>query len=266
MDENENGKDRTPQILVIGVGGAGCREKRKCCCVVMLLACAVLSACSGRMGIPAIGRYSYVDTALLCERFPEADSMYYASVNVDIELPVGRKWQNFRNELVDIDSLDRYAHHYVEKYFEGAEYFLNEGDSALYCWILEHQDSGMFMPPYKHFICYRRFTSEYGGGAHGLEWEKYWCFDRRNCHQMSRTDFIGAEYDGDLSVMLLEAALSDKTIHLFGGGTPIEPSDNFYVTENGITYVYPLYEIAPYSSGIVHITLPWCKIDALLKQ
>lgn len=48
---------------------------------------------------------------------------------------------------------------------------------------------------------------------------------------MSRTDFIGAEYDGDLSVMLLEAALSDKTIHLFGGGTPIEPSDNFYVTE-----------------------------------
>lgn len=25
MDENENGKDRTPQILVIGVGGAGCR-------------------------------------------------------------------------------------------------------------------------------------------------------------------------------------------------------------------------------------------------
>lgn len=231
----------------------------------MLLVCVVLSACLGCMGDPDTEKYSYDDTALLCERFPEADSMYFASVNVDMELPVGRKWQNVRNELVDIDSLDCYARHYVEEYFESVE-SLNSDEGDFYGWISEYQDSGMFMPPYKHFICYRRYNYEYTGGAHGLYSETYWCFDRRDCHQMSRTDFIGAEYDRDLSVMLLEAALRDKTISLFDEETPIEPSDNFYVTENGITFVYPLYEIAPYSSGIVHITLPWSKIDGLLKQ
>jgi hypothetical protein len=40
----------------------------------------------------------------------------------------------------------------------------------------------------------------------------------------------------------------------------ISPSDNFYVTSEGITYVYQQYEIGPYALGLVEVLIPWSEL------
>ena len=37
----------------------------------------------------------------------------------------------------------------------------------------------------------------------------------------------------------------------------IEPSDSFTVGENGITFYYQPYDVAPYVFGVIEITVPW---------
>ena len=47
---------------------------------------------------------------------------------------------------------------------------------------------------------------------------------------------------------------------------PIPISDTFYFDQQSITFVYyPIHEIAPYSCGIIHITVPFSAIGKYLK-
>ena len=43
----------------------------------------------------------------------------------------------------------------------------------------------------------------------------------------------------------------------------VEPNDNFYITEDGVTFIYNHYEIAPYAMGIIKITIPWNELEGL---
>ena len=45
----------------------------------------------------------------------------------------------------------------------------------------------------------------------------------------------------------------------------IEPNGNFFVDPEGITYIYGRYEIGPYASGLVRVTIPWEKLQGILK-
>jgi hypothetical protein len=46
----------------------------------------------------------------------------------------------------------------------------------------------------------------------------------------------------------------------FTAPNEIVATDNFYVNEEGITWTYDPYEIAPYSVGVVQITLSWDEV------
>ena len=50
----------------------------------------------------------------------------------------------------------------------------------------------------------------------------------------------------------------------FTAPNEIVATDNFYVNEDGITWTYDPYEIAPYSVGVVQITLSWEDVLPLL--
>ena len=248
-------------------------------CVIVMLVCAALYGCSGSADAPATEMYCYDDTAFLCERYPEADSIYHVTVAIDIEVPKGKQWQWLRdsiasdrqydsesedNWMADTAALGRYVHGFIDKYYSDIELFGDHND--FFGCTYEYTDTGRFMPSYGQYVCYKRNVNLYFGGAHGLESEIYYCCDLDNCRLMRRTDFISDKYDDILGIMLLGSALRDSTIHLFAEDVPIEPSDNFYIGEEGITFVYPEYEIAPYACGIVRITLCWDEIKALTES
>lgn len=48
--------------------------------------------------------------------------------------------------------------------------------------------------------------------------------------------------------------------------TDIFPSDNFIMKEHSITFIYNVYEIAPYSNGITELDIPYSDINDLLKK
>lgn len=47
-------------------------------------------------------------------------------------------------------------------------------------------------------------------------------------------------------------------------GSP-EPNGNFAVSEEGVTWTYNPYEIAPYSMGIIDLTVTWADLKPYLK-
>lgn len=108
---------------------------------------------------------------------------------------------------------------------------------------------------------------EYTGGAHGLQTTTAYLFRSRSGESVSEEDIFVKGYESGLS-SLLTAHASD------GYENPeepvlfvdkVEPNGNFYADEDGITYIYNPYVIAPYSSGTITITVPWKELKGLLK-
>ena len=52
----------------------------------------------------------------------------------------------------------------------------------------------------------------------------------------------------------------------YGSTGELEPTENFYLTPQGITFYYNIYEIAPYVMGPTSITLPYERIQHLLND
>ena len=56
---------------------------------------------------------------------------------------------------------------------------------------------------------------------------------------------------------LIDAGLFENKIH---------PSDNFWISENGISFFYNPYDLAPYSMGSITISLKYADIQELLRE
>lgn len=100
----------------------------------------------------------------------------------------------------------------------------------------------------------------YRGGAHGIS-SRYACnFDLSTGKQIREEDFFREGYDAKLTSLLTlhlkESLSSPEDIDMLFV-KEIEPNGNFYLSEEGVTYIYNHYEIAPYSMGIIEVTVPW---------
>lgn len=104
------------------------------------------------------------------------------------------------------------------------------------------------------------------GGAHGMTAVTAYNFDTKSGKEIQETDFFKNGYEEKLT-KLLTARLPEAV-----GGPEnmemlfiqeVEPNDNFYITEDGVTFIYNHYEIAPYAMGIIKITIPWNELEGL---
>lgn len=118
-------------------------------------------------------------------------------------------------------------------------------------------------------ISYQVVTDSYTGGAHGNKTVDNGVFDLNTLQQLSIANVFN-----DATLPDLHAALRNKLVVQNGYTTidelaekgqftapnEIVATDNFYVNEEGITWTYDPYEIAPYSVGVVQITLSWDEV------
>lgn len=104
----------------------------------------------------------------------------------------------------------------------------------------------------------------YEGGAHGMYSGSYMHYDLEQKKIVQLQDIFYPNYKAALGEIILRKA-KEIGVHLYDDIQKIEPSGDFLLDEQGITFVYQPYEIAPYSEGIVEITLPYSEIRALLK-
>ena len=46
----------------------------------------------------------------------------------------------------------------------------------------------------------------------------------------------------------------------------IEANGNFYISPEGVNYIYGQYEIGPYSLGIIELDLSWDELESILAR
>lgn len=117
-------------------------------------------------------------------------------------------------------------------------------------------------------ITARTETDEYMGGAHGSQYIAYYNIDTRNGSVIKENKLFKSGTRDKLTQYIKE----ELTKALNTQGDPITllepdaivPSDNFYFNNLGIVYVYNSYEVAPYSDGLVEVTLPYAKIKDMI--
>lgn len=126
---------------------------------------------------------------------------------------------------------------------------------------------GNFIEAVNNMQSYLLYSYGYTGGAHGIDSEKGFTFDLSHGKRITESNLFIPEYKSALSKLLseeLQKAVQKDVYDMLFIKT-IEPNGNFIVDTEGITYIYERYEIGPYVSGIVRVSVPWDKLEHILK-
>lgn len=116
-------------------------------------------------------------------------------------------------------------------------------------------------------IVLRTEISSYMGGAHGSHTLMYSNVDLNKVSVLIEKDIFSDYSEDRLSALIkegLEAEYGDKVHDVLFDLEAVRPNGNFYFEEDGLVYIYNEYEIAPYSSGMIFVTIPYEKINSLL--
>lgn len=117
-------------------------------------------------------------------------------------------------------------------------------------WFMEH--SLQWVDETDSTILISAAINEYGGGAHGNYAINYYQVSKKDGKPLKLADLYSQEEIRRMSVIM--SVSIDPSIALLT--ETIYPNDNFILSGDSITFVYNPYEIAPYSEGVIRLTLP----------
>lgn len=179
----------------------------------------------------------------------------FGDAYTDFTAPVGDLAQAVRDE---------YAADYVrsnEEFLRDME--ITEAEANNLNWGFDIK--GFFGETYGDYVNYIVERYDYMGGAHGLFGLFPVVFDRTTGRTVGDEAFTGGVSRDRLAELIdshkfdemgekLDEDFNREDIFYVEN---IGPSDHFSVGENGLTYYYQPYDVAPYVFGIITITIPW---------
>lgn len=139
----------------------------------------------------------------------------------------------------------------------------------LYSLNWENHVSGSFSGRHGDVASYVASCYTYSGGAHGMSVENSVNLDVRTGKTVTEEDFFVPAYKDELASLLtshLSDAMPDEESYDALFIKDIEPNDNFFVTEEALTYIYGQYEIGPYALGIIKVSIPWEELGDLVRE
>lgn len=178
-------------------------------------------------------------------------------------------------------SIETMAHAYAKSYI--MDYLTNgpsaidnyDGDTvAAANWMsYEEKVIGKVVYNANSLLSYQVRTESYSGGAHGNTGVDNAVLDLKTLNAIALGDIFT-----DVSMQEVNKLLRNNIVRQYGcvsmeelEGTgyffspnEIEASENFYLDENGITWMYDPYDIAPYSTGEVSVTVSWSDLHTLI--
>jgi hypothetical protein len=116
------------------------------------------------------------------------------------------------------------------------------------------------------YASYKLNIYEYTGGAHGNSYYQTFSFDLQQKREIgpydAYRDFVQSEQAfyrivSDVVMTKLAEQLEDTGWIAQGTGTNPENYRNFVLTEDGITFFFPPYQVAAYSDGSFEVTVDW---------
>ena len=215
------------------------------------------------------------------------------SVDIEVEIPVAfadsNVLKNIRKTIVTNLFGDDYVSHtndsLVQLFCEElhADYkannspLINVKDSSnKYSFNNEHTLSGFSLLSDKKIYVYgiERFVDM--GGAHGLETRNFYNFDLKTGNLITEKDIFKPNFEFGLAELIKKRIVEDSkdstdtepimNIEDTDFWTEsIKPNGNFYITDEGINYVFNPYEIAPYYMGQTEVTIPYIRLKDFIK-
>ena len=152
------------------------------------------------------------------------------------------------------EAVKAYKETYIQDYLKDLEpmYAKDEAEkedsASISAWYSYYKGVEGHVQYYKkNLLVYRIDYNEFTGGAHGIYMSTFLNMDLRTLSPIRLEDIFVGEYH--------DTSTGD-----------LEPTENFYLSEKGITFYYNIYEIAPYVMGPVEITLPYEIMSHLLSD
>ena len=170
-------------------------------------------------------------------------------------------------ETIDIEfAMNAYNNRSVDFYRQDNQEYLEDIEEE-WAFMMDWSESidGSFLDPYKGMISYLKYAYGYSGGAHGMDVLTCRTFDLKTGEQIFEEDLFKRGYEDRLTEALRTNLLSRYEDQDMFFETDITPSDEFYLTSEGITYIYQRYEIGPYAIGIIEVTVPWKEIQDIIR-
>ena len=241
---------------------------------LLILAAAALLA--GSCGLKTV-TYSDEQATPLAEG--QADSLIQS---VSIEYPVkGAKEEvlakiedGILNAAFDMEEIPgsveetalRYEDNLKDLYFN--EYEGLEGEGGVRTW--EDRVNGYFSGRYKNFLSYMVEFYGFRGGAHGSNTMTPLVFDKGTGDIVPEEVFFADGYTEPVAALLkahLPEALEgdEEALADVFGADSLAPNGLYEVTKDGVTWYYQPYVIAPFSVGVISITVPWNELKPYVR-
>jgi hypothetical protein len=184
--------------------------------------------------------------------------------------------ENYAKKPAD-DAVNHYAQKYIADYKDIEKDFAKDfADDSASVSSYGYYESTHNEIKYNKFdiISYCVIINYYTGGAHGSNGCNNHVIDLKSGNKTKEEDLFIDNYQEPLAKMIVKTLLYDykaaneeKLEEMgFFNTKEIFPNNNFYIDDEGITYTYNEYEIAPYSMGKIDVKIPYEKIRNLLRK
>ena len=213
---------------------------------------------------------------------PEAQTPEETMLAIEQFISVLPKDGSFENDANG--SVESMVNAYVKEYIM---LYLNEGHDAIgqhegetveeeaaSSWMnYEEKVVGSILYNADGLLSYQVTTDSFTGGAHGNKTIDNGVFNLNTLKQVGLSDVFNENFLSDLHATLRNKLMQQNNCTSmeelaekgqFTSPNEIEATENFYVNEEGITWTYDPYEIAPYSVGVVQISLTWDEVSPFL--
>lgn len=172
---------------------------------------------------------------------------------------------------------DSFARQYASEYIRNMRplYLKDKTDSNKRAWYMYRYNLTTKIKDGKdNCLVYSVFTDYYEGGTHGVSQHLVYNFSRDTGKMLTLDDIFVPGYKSRLNDILLKALIEDKNVKTLSQlkekgylyGVDIFTPENFIIGDDGITFIYNIYEIAPYSEGKTTLTISYPEVNDLLKR
>lgn len=120
-----------------------------------------------------------------------------------------------------------------------------------------------------NIVSFIQYYDEYYGGAHGIYSSHFLNIDINKQAIISLDNLVKPEYKKQLKELLWQTYLMNNTDDSgkyvgFADPEEFEIADNFYFTETGVTFVYPVYALGAFAEGEIELEANWFEINQWL--
>lgn len=174
---------------------------------------------------------------------------------------------------------EKYVQEYIEDYRNNLEPMYledqknKEDEESIGGWYAYSKNIRTSVRFYEgDLLTYCVFYDEYTGGAHGIYMTTFLNMDLTLMRPIRLDDLFVGSYQKPLTDLIWNQLMADRQVKTreeledlgYGSTGDIEPTENFYLDKQGITFYYNVYEITPYSTGPVSVSIAYDAMEHLL--